>query len=385
MTKAEPDAPYLIIIRSGPSWNTRGLRFLAENFGTRFRGEIYTYGHEPGHVEANGIEVHQLVMKGQKLLIPRFIYMSRIVGRAFKKRWLSRQKFTVIAYDPFQSGLIGLAIKWLTGARFVCEVNGAYGDDDNYVDLEDPDKRRKKKARMLRVGSFVLGRADVIKLLFPDQLRGFAEVTAPRVCFHNLVDETHYQPAGIPATHRLAFVGHPFYRKGGDILLQAWARLHPEFPDWSLSMIGFRLEEDARAAGLPTDGVEFPGPQPRSEVSRMVESSAGLVVPSRSEAMARVQVEAAHLGRPRIVSRRGGLPHYVEHGVDGLVFDLDVDSLVEALRTFMSDPELRERLGRNALAKARESLSSEAYLLRYHQLITAPVSRSGPPRNSNRT
>ena len=101
-----------------------------------------------------------------------------------------------------------------------------------------------------------------------------------------------------------------------------------------------------------------------------MEASAGFILPSRSEGMGRVLLEAALLGRPRLGSRVGGIPYYIEDDVDGLLFDpADVDALEAVLRRFMSDEALRTRLGAAAQQRAHESFTSEEYIRRYADVV----------------
>lgn len=384
-TSAEP---YLLIVRNGPNWDIEGLRFIARAFGARFRGEICTYGDEPGFIRENGIEVRRFVLKAPRGALARARYTARIVGRALRKRWLDRERLVVVSYDPLQSGVVGVVAKWLTGAPLICEVNGVYGEDDNLVDMPDREARVAKRRRMLRVGTWVLRRADHVKLLFPEQLDGFGtSICDRRVWFFNVINEGVFRPRGLTPEKRIVFVGYPYLRKGADHMLEAWTRVREDFPDWSLSLVGFRLEEDAREHGAPTDGVEFFSPLPPEELATLIESSAGLVLPSRSEAMGRVLLETAHLGRARLGSRVGGIPYYIEHEVDGLLFEpADTDSLEEALRRFMGDSALRERLSRGALERARTAFTAEEYLRRYGEIVkhltgweASPAENSSPP------
>ncbi len=376
---------YLLIVRNGPVWDLeKTLGFFARTLGTAFEGEICTFGNKPGHLPRGdgGMEVRRYVWNQHRNPFARLWYTMRVVARAWRARWIQRRKLVMVAYDPFQSGLVGAVVKWTTGATFVCEVNGVYGDDDNLIDVADAAQRKKKKDSMLRTGSFVLRQADFIKILFPEQLHGFDPdaIDKPRTWFFDLIDAEMFKKSGQETQKRILFVGYPFYRKGIDVLLQAWARTRDAFPEWELSLVGFGLEPVAEELGLPTEGVDFVGPQPPDALVPQMEAAAGLILPSRSEGMGRVLLEAAHLGRPRLGSRVGGIPYYIEDDVDGLLFEPeDVDSLEAVLRRFMGDPELRERLGAAAFERASRWFSADEYVRRYAAVFADLTGTPAPP------
>lgn len=379
-----PDSsvPYLLIVRNGPVWDLeQTLGFFSRTFGAHFEGEICTYGAEKGFFTVDGFDVRRFRWSNSGNPLQRGGYIAWIVARAMKIRWLKRRKLVIIAYDPFQSGMIGALVKRLTGATFICEVNGVYGDDDNLVDMPDPEARAERKRSMLRFGSKVLKQADFVKVLYPEQLKGFdAEVLdKPRTWFFDLIDADTFQPRGLEPQKRIVFAGHPFMRKGLDILLQAWARTHNDFPEWTLNLVGWHIEEPARERGLPTEGVEFVPPQQPEDLARLIEASEGLILPSRSEGMGRVLLEAALLGRARLGSRVGGIPYYIDDGVDGLLFEpADVDALEAVLRRFMSDDALRARMGEAARERAVKSFTSQVYLRRYGEVVK-DLTGWGPP------
>lgn len=71
-----------------------------------------------------------------------------------------------------------------------------------------------------------------------------------------------------------------------------------------------------------------------------------------SDSTCRALREAMALGLPVLSSDLGRLDEIVKDREDGLVRPLDCKSLAEALRLLLDDPELRDRIGRRALAKA---------------------------------
>lgn len=375
----DANEPYLLVIRSGPMWKLEAqLGHLAEAFGSSFDGEILTWATTSGELSKGRFRVHRYALPYEKPLWARLRYVTKLVGRALYLRWRKHRRLVVIAYDPFESGLTGLLMKWLTGAAFVCEVNGVYGDPATLVDMDDPDRAARRRRRMLRIGSFVLRRSDAIKLLYPGQLVGFSvpEDHPPRYSFHDLVNGPRFEPRGLEREKTILLVGYPYLLKGVDVLLRAFSRLAEEFPDWRLELVGFQLEEraadEAADVAYPADRVSFPGPIPPDDVATAMEKASIFVLPSRSEGMGRVLLEAAFTGCPRIASTAGGIPHVVEHEADGLLVEPgDVDDLERALRRLMGDSALRARLGRAARMRALEEFTIEEFMRHYRELVAA--------------
>ena len=85
-----------------------------------------------------------------------------------------------------------------------------------------------------------------------------------------------------------------------------------------------------------------------------------LVLPSRSEGLGRVVVEAFCRGRGVVGTRVGGIPDLVEDGETGLLVPPeDAAALADALVRVLSDRALAERLGAAARA-ARAALARDA-------------------------
>jgi glycosyltransferase involved in cell wall biosynthesis len=105
-----------------------------------------------------------------------------------------------------------------------------------------------------------------------------------------------------------------------------------------------------------------------------------LVLPSRSEGMGRVLLEAMAAGVPVVGSDAGGIPHYIRHGENGLVFlSGDAAALGEALRQLLSDRQLRERLGRRGFEIARTTYTERAWVEGFAHMVEAAVGGPGSP------
>jgi glycosyltransferase involved in cell wall biosynthesis len=132
------------------------------------------------------------------------------------------------------------------------------------------------------------------------------------------------------------------------VLADAWRRAAPRVPDATLHLVGRgalrdvprALVDDLPAQTRWTESLSTP------EVARALDESTVLVLPSRSEGLGRVVIEAFCRGRGVVGSRVGGIPDIVEEGATGLLVPPeDIDALADALVRILSDGALAERLG----------------------------------------
>jgi glycosyltransferase involved in cell wall biosynthesis len=107
------------------------------------------------------------------------------------------------------------------------------------------------------------------------------------------------------------------------------------------------------------------------EIAAALDASWVLVLPSRSEGMGRILVEAFCRGRAVIGTRAGSIPDLVEDGVAGVLVEPDdADLLAEAIVRVLSDRALAERLGEGARASAAPWLQTpEEYARRMRELV----------------
>jgi glycosyltransferase involved in cell wall biosynthesis len=169
--------------------------------------------------------------------------------------------------------------------------------------------------------------------------------------------------AGTPAGEALLCVAAVTPIKGHDVLLAALATM-AELP-WRCECVG-RLDRDhafvdALRRRLLGDRVRFAGPRTGADLDRSYAGADLLVLASRTETYGMVVTEALARGLPVIATDVGGVADALGHGADGirpglLVQPDDAAALADALRQWLADAELRERL-RQAARERRESLA----------------------------
>lgn len=150
---------------------------------------------------------------------------------------------------------------------------------------------------------------------------------------------------------RFLFVGVEWERKGGPLLLRAFARLREHHPDATLDLVG----------GHPH--VEQPGVRPHGMLSRgsardreliadLFGQASCFVMPSSVEPFGIVHVEAASAGTPSIATTVGGPSDVVGAGGGLLVDPGDEDGLFHAMCR-MAEPETARRMGEAARERSR--------------------------------
>lgn len=168
---------------------------------------------------------------------------------------------------------------------------------------------------------------------------------------HNGISRVAFEDAN-PAERARPYVfavGRHVPQKGLDILIEAYARTALRERGVELVLAGTgnltqeleRLAEDVGATGT----VWFVGQTERAETASLMRGAVAVALPSRQEAFGIVALEAMAAGTPLIASRVGGLPEFVEDGINGLLVPPgDVYSLSAALDRVTADHALADRL-----------------------------------------
>ncbi len=161
--------------------------------------------------------------------------------------------------------------------------------------------------------------------------------------------------------------------KNADGLAEAWRRAGSRVPEAKLRVVGAGTLEPVvqrLVRDLPAQ-TSWTARLSQREVSRALDDSTLLVLPSRSEGMGRVIIEAFCRARPVVASRVGGIPDLVEDGVNGLLVEPeDTDALADALVRVLSDRELADRLAAGAQASSGLwTISPEEFASRLRSLV----------------
>ena len=208
--------------------------------------------------------------------------------------------------------------------------------------------------------------------------RAGAEPTAEFAAFVDLEPFLESPPVPLPERPVALFVGVLERYKAVDVLVEAWRRAAPLVPGATLHVVGrgaLRPVVEELVRDLPEQSC-WDERLTTPEVARALDQATVLVLPSRSEGLGRVVVEAFCRGRGVVASNVGGIPDIVEDGVNGLLLPPgDPDALADALVRALTDRALAERLGEAARDAVQPWLATpEEYARRIRKLVDEVVS-----------
>ena len=302
----------------------------------------------------------------------------RAVRLAASAHWDVIQTFFAVP-----SGLVGCWAARASRAVQVVRIGGG--------DLPGHERRFGLLHKLLRpVVGRVLRKVQA-RVVNSEGMHERATQAYPRLDFEvicNGIDLELFYPAdgGHRTVPTVLFVSRLIERKGLQLLLPALATLRDDGVEFRLLVVGDgpmreKLEQQTAALGL-AQRTEFLGLRPRDEVPELYRRGDVFCLPSSSEGMANVILEALATGLPVITTQVPGTAELVVDGTNGFVVAADdPGALVEPLRQLLTDTALRAQMG----ARSRErsegfswTIMAEKYVALYEALISARAMRRAP-------
>ncbi len=305
-------------------------------------------------------EMLQYVMLGT----PHAIRLARA-----KPRWDIIQTFFAVP-----SGLVGC---WAARASGAPQVVSLWGGD-----LPGHEKRFGLLHRILRPVVGRVLRKVPARVVNSQGLRDRAVQMFPRLDFAvipNGIDRDLFHPPeqphdGVPT---VLFVSRLIERKGLHLLLRALGALLQEGIEFRVLVIGDgpmreKLEEQTLELGL-SDRTTFLGLIDHLKLPEFYRQGDIFCLPSASEGMASVVLEALATGLPIVTTDVPGTSELVSDGHNGFVAPVgDADALVAPLRRLLTDHEFRREQGRRSRERSADfswTVMAERYLALYASLI----------------
>jgi glycosyltransferase involved in cell wall biosynthesis len=231
------------------------------------------------------------------------------------------------------------------------------------------------------LGRLAVRRADGVRTLSPFTTelvrREGVQPAAEFPAFMDLDTFLQAPPASLPEIPTVLFVGVLERYKAFEVLAEAWRQAAARVPEARLHLVGRGTMHDvaARLVADDPDRVSWAESLSTPEVAEAMDGCTALVLPSRSEGLPRIVVEAFCRGRSVVGARAGGIPDIVRDGENGLLVPAeDPQALADALVRILTDRPLAERLGESARRTADDWLATpEEYARRVRELVDAVV------------
>lgn len=183
-------------------------------------------------------------------------------------------------------------------------------------------------------------------------------------------DATAWQASNCDV-NRILYVGRFDRRKGGDLVLRAFAKLAEAYPNLRLSFVGpdRGVYEDGERLSfnqflrekIPASfwsRIDFRGQLSHRDVMALRNEHLFTIVASQFEVLPYAVMEAMALGCPVIASNVGGIPELITNQKTGLLFtNQSVEELTAACRTLLDDHTLASALGAQARKFCAASLN----------------------------
>ena len=195
---------------------------------------------------------------------------------------------------------------------------------------------------------------------YPEKTQATGTVIPNAICNPDV-----FEPSPQSKEKRFAAVGRLERVKGYDLLIDAFSKIAPDLPDWSLIIYGEgskreELQAQIDRAGL-LDRVTLAGAD--LHAFSKVKACEVFVLSSRSEGMPNTLLEAMASGLACVSADcPNGPAELIENEINGLLVPAeDADALAEAMKRLAQDENLRKRLANEAQSlRARHTIAAIA-------------------------
>ena len=279
----------------------------------------------------------------------------------------------VHVHEPWHyPGFIAFRIARKHGIPYVLSPRGAL--QEHYL----RQKALKKRMYRMVIQDRILKFADAIHALTNAEMASIAKLGYKSSIFvaPNGIDPSPFERSPDTSAFSAAypelvgkrvilFLGRLYSQKGLDVLARSYANLSHEFEDTALLVAGpnedgTREKMESILKTSPASGsTVFTGLLTGQDKLAALACADLFVLPSHSEGFSMAILEALAAGLPVVISRQCNFPEVSERDA-GFVVEPNDAAVTEAIRTLLSDDQLRTRMGCNARNLVREKYTWDA-------------------------
>lgn len=371
------DERKVLLIFPGPIYKVEeAFKVRLESYAPNYSGVMLTNGTAENIDKLGRFEIIKYPVNEMSIADTYKFYKYAI--NLVKKHSKSGHGFDlIVTYDPLKMGILSVLLSKISGAKLIVEVNGDYADPYNYIDEKNRFKSFLRRKIYVAIARQVLKRADGIKLLFDRQI-DFCRSSLKKAVIRRFPDFVDIDPFDVKGEEKIILVaGFPFYRKGIDILITAFKNLSDKYPDWTLKILGHFPDQELLNKHIDNHPKIFHQKAVYYEqMPTQIQNSAIVTLPSRSEAMGRIMIEAMIAGKARVGADVGGIHTVIDDGVDGRLFESEnTAQLQKILDDFMGSGDLRKKYGEASILRARKEFGKENYFVSLNELYQSVLDK----------
>lgn len=193
-----------------------------------------------------------------------------------------------------------------------------------------------------------------------------------------------------PEVFEVICVGRLCSAKGQHILVDAIANIIKQGKKIRLRIVGDgidrqSLEKHVQALGLDKN-IIFEGAVNQDRIRNLYSRADVFSIPSFAEGIPVVLMEAMSMEIPCVTTRITGIPELIRDGVDGLlVAPSDIQGLADVLIQLMDNPELRERMGKEARQRIIDKYNLEKNVDRLAEIFRQNLPKDSALSSSSKT
>lgn len=308
------------------------------------------------------------------LLPKNFLFWKMAFGIGFYL-CLTKKIDVIVCQSPLAEGFIGTILKKILRRELIIEIHG------DWVEGTFLSKRRRleflKRKIVPCVARFSLKNADKIRAVSEHTKKLAQEISRdkPYFIFPAFTDlDIFLKQENVKFDNYILFVGHLEKVKGIEYLIDAFNKANKEFPDFKLILVGKGGEKKNYELRITNyelgDRIKFTGELPLEEVQDIMKNCYCLILPSLSEGLPRVLMEAMALGKPVIGSNVGGIPDLIKDNYNGFLTEpKNSNDLYGKMKILLRDKNLAIQMGRRGREAIEQNFSNEKYIDDYIKMI----------------
>lgn len=323
----------------------------------------------PPFERVDGIPVHRwlflapdgaLIRRGRWDLWLAGLYAAPAIRLQFSRLMTQFRPEVVNVHFPDAQSPFVLRLREQYPFRLVVSLHGDEIERWATNGIERSGDKRHLDVQELQRLRQILQKADSViacsRYLLDEAIKLEPSIAGKSTVIHNGVDLQRFrdqQAYQRPRRYVFAF-GRLTYKKGFDLLVEAFARVAPAFPAVDLLIAGDGEERHTLAHQVSAlnlaERVQFWGQATPEDVVQLLKGCEFVVVPSRREPFGIVVLEAMAAGKAVLATNVGGLPEILAGSANYSV-SVSVTSLAEAMREWCHHPAEVREIGRSNLTR----------------------------------